>query len=219
MKQLTIGVVANGPAHLIPDLNIYKDKVDVWIGADRGALHLLNNNLTIDYALGDFDSVTEIEFARIKEVAGHISSFSSEKDETDVELAIRKATELEGEEVLLFGVTGARIDHELINIQLLSTIHRLGMKGIIIDKYNAIEWTTPGTHTIDKHLLFETISFIPVTEKVTGLTLEGFYYPLENATVQFGSTRTVSNKLTDENGTFSYDQGILLLIKSRDLND
>lgn len=219
MKQLSIGVVANGPTNLIPDLSIYKDKVDVWIGADRGALHLLNNNLTIDYALGDFDSVTEIELARIKEVAGHIATFSSEKDETDVELAIRKAAELEAQEILLFGVTGARMDHELINIQLLSTIHDLGMKGIIIDKYNSVEWTIPGTHTINNHSLFQTISFIPVTEKVIGLTLEGFYYPLLNATVHFGSTRTISNKLTDEKGTFSYDQGILLLIKSRDLND
>ncbi|MHA6251340.1 thiamine diphosphokinase [Oceanobacillus sp. CAU 1775] len=219
MEQLTIGVVANGPEHLIPDLSDYKDKVDVWIGADRGALHLLNNNLTIDYALGDFDSVTTKELARIEEVTENLESFPSEKDETDVELAIRKASELGAKKLLLFGVTGARIDHELINIQLLSIVHQLGIKGIIIDIYNSIEWTTPGEHSVFQDTIYETISFIPVTEEVIGLTLKGFYYPLDKATVNYGSTRTISNKLTEEKGTFSYDQGILLLIKSRDIKE
>lgn len=217
MEEITIGIIGNGPDELVPDLKRYKDHVDIWIGADRGALLLLQNGLAINYALGDFDSISKDERERIKSRAIHFESFSSEKNETDLELAIEKAFSLEPKTILLFGVTGGRIDHELINIQLLYAISNRGLKGIIIDKSNYIEWTKPGTHQVKNDPTYPFISFIPFTTEVTGITLNGFYYPLENEKIGLGSTRTISNKLTGENGTYSYERGILLLIKSRDL--
>lgn len=217
MEEFTVGIIGNGPDELVPDLKRYKDNVDIWIGADRGALLLLQNDLPIDYALGDFDSISKNERELIKSKAIHFESFSSEKNETDLELAIEKAFLLEPKTILLFGVTGGRIDHELTNIQLLYAISNRGLKGTIIDKSNHIEWTEPGTHQVRNNPTYPFISFIPFTTEVTGITLKGFYYPLENEKIGFGSTRTISNKLTGENGTYSYERGILLLIKSRDL--
>lgn len=216
MNSLTVGIIGNGPEHLIPDLDDYKDKVDVWIGADRGAAQIMKYHLTLDLALGDFDSVTANELGLIRAYANQFEQYPAEKNETDMEIAVNQAFRMKPQVILLFGVTGARIDHELINIQLLRVIAKQGVKGIIIDKYNAIEWTNPGRHQITYDPEYETISFIPLTEKVAGITLEGFYYPLEKENIHLGSTRTISNKLTAKSGTFSYDQGILLLIKSSD---
>ncbi|WP_405102287.1 thiamine diphosphokinase [Oceanobacillus sp. FSL H7-0719] len=216
MKYTTIGIVGNGPEHLIPDLSLYKDKVDFWIGADRGALLLVKNELPVHVAIGDFDSTDAEELEMIKSNAFHFERFPKEKDETDFELAINKAISLGTDEILLFGATGARIDHELINIQLLHTIANQGIKGIIIDSSNHIEWTEPGVHTIEKDAAYPVVSFIPFTEYVSGITLEGFYYPLNKANIRMGSTITISNKLIKESGTFSYERGILLVIKSRD---
>jgi thiamine pyrophosphokinase len=64
--------------------------------------------------------------------------------------------------------------------------------------------------------LFPTISFIPITKEVFGLTLEGFYYPLKGAKIKMGSTLSISNKLIRNNGTFSFEDGIVLVVRSRD---
>src|SRR5699024_9446905 len=110
MKSLTVGIIGNAPEYLIPDIARYKDKVDIWIGADRGALQIINNQLPLGLALGDFDSVTSDELDRIKTSAEQFEQYSKEKDETDMEIAVDKACKMGPQVILLFGVTGARID-------------------------------------------------------------------------------------------------------------
>ncbi|ASN05812.1 thiamine diphosphokinase [Virgibacillus necropolis] len=212
----TIGIVANGPDELIPDLDYYRDIIDIWIGADRGSLIILNNGLQLDYALGDFDSISQQEEITIERGSKSFTKFPAEKNETDIEIAIEKALELNGGRIYFFGVTGGRLDHELINIQLLYTLLERKCSGIIIDKSNCIEIVAPGSYEISSEEKFPNISFVPFSGNVKGLTLQGFYYPLENYHLFLGSTRCISNKLLLNNGTFSFNEGILLLIKSRD---
>lgn len=54
-----VGIVGSGPTQQLPDLLLYTDEIDYWIGADSGALSLMDQQITGDYAVGDFDSVTE----------------------------------------------------------------------------------------------------------------------------------------------------------------
>ncbi|MDY0396330.1 thiamine diphosphokinase [Virgibacillus halophilus] len=212
---MKVGIVANGPATLLPDLSLY-DQIDVWIGADRGAFVLLEKGLDVDYAVGDFDSMDNAEKKAVKENAGIFKIYPSEKDETDLELAILEAMELRPDTVLLFGATGGRMDHTLVNIQILARFAENGIAAKLIDRTNTIELALPGSHTLTNDPEYPYISFIPMTPTVTGLTLQHFYYPLENETISFGSTLCVSNKLIANSGTFSIDEGIVLVIKSRD---
>ncbi len=216
MEKLTIGIVANGPEEALPDLKEYIGVVDYWIGADRGAFHLLEHHVTLDYAIGDFDSVTMEEMESIKMKAKQMEILPAEKDMTDLESALKKAFERKPDKIYMFGVTSGRKDHELINIQLLYRIIKAGIHGKIIDKQNEIELLQPGTYTIEKEEEYPYISFIPFSETVHGLSLQGFYYPLENADLSWGSTLCISNELSAKRGTFSYRQGILMVIKSRD---
>lgn len=213
---MRIGIVANGPAALVPDLATYAGQIDIWIGADRGALVLMEKGLFVDYAVGDFDSMNSSERKSVKENAGVWKRFPSEKDETDLELAIREAMELQPDAVTLFGATGGRMDHTLVNMQILVQFAQTGISAMLVDQMNMIELAMPGQHTIINAPAYPYISFIPMTPTVTGLTLENFYYPLKNETISFGSTLCVSNKLIANSGTFSIDDGIVLVIKSRD---
>ncbi len=52
--------------------------------------------------------------------------------------------------------------------------------------------------------------------KVTGVTTEGLYYPLWDATLEFGTTWGVSNEFAGETASVSIKEGLLLVIKSRD---
>ena len=55
--MVNIAIMGNGPTELLPDLTKYKNEIDVWIGADRGALILIHHGIEVGYAVGDFDSI------------------------------------------------------------------------------------------------------------------------------------------------------------------
>lgn len=211
-----IGIVANGPMDMLPDLNIYKETVDLWIGADRGALVLIEAGLDVDYAVGDFDSVNETEAVLIKQAARYFKQCPVEKDDTDLEIAIKLALENKPRMIYLFGVTGGRLDHTLINIQLLHRIAQSDVRGLLIDRLNQVELTYPGTYKVVHDPNYPILSFIPFSEHIYELTLSGFYYKLVDATLTWGQTLCLSNKLIANNGTFSYREGILLLVKGRE---
>ncbi|HLQ70908.1 MAG TPA: thiamine diphosphokinase [Bacillota bacterium] len=212
-----VAIVANADVDLIPDLSFYKEDIDTWIGLEKGALFILDNKETLHYALGDFDSVNEQEKNRIKEHAKFFRLYPSEKDQTDLEIAIEQALCLQPKQIILFGVTGGRKDHELVNIQMLYTIARTGTEAIMIDKYSHMTLKYPGSYTVNNDTAYPYISFVAFTPEVTGMTLEGFKYPLTKGKMSWGSTLCVSNQLLSNTGTFSHDHGILLLIKSRDV--
>ncbi|SEQ59805.1 thiamine diphosphokinase [Virgibacillus subterraneus] len=211
-----VAIMGNGPTELLPDLSLYMHTVDVWIGADRGALTLAEGKMPLDYAVGDFDSINNIEKNTVQAYANSYEVYPVEKDQTDLEIALTKAYELQPEKIYLFGVTGGRLDHALINIQLLYSIMNRGIQGVIVDIQNQLELTFPGSYEIKQNKRYPNISFIPYTQYVKGLTLNGFYYPLQNQSITWGSTLCISNKLLSNYGTFSYKEGILLIIKSRD---
>ncbi|RLL45275.1 thiamine diphosphokinase [Oceanobacillus piezotolerans] len=212
-----IGIVANGPSSSLPELSDFTNVVDYWIGADRGAFMLAKKAIKMEYAIGDFDSISDQEKLEIKKYTEHYKEYPIEKDKTDLELAIDKALEKNPSRIYLFGVTGGRIDHELANIQLLYLIRKQEIQAIMVDRFNYMELTFPGTYHIKNNDHYDNISFIPFTLEVKRLTLTGFYYPLTNYDLSWGSTRCISNKLLSNSGTFSYDQGILIFIKSRNV--
>ena len=53
-----------------------------------------------------------------------------------------------------------------------------------------------------------------MTEKSTGVTTSGLKYPLDNATMVYGSTLGTSNEIIDKEATISVKDGKLLIITS-----
>ncbi|RSD28292.1 thiamine diphosphokinase [Mesobacillus subterraneus] len=215
---MKIHLVAGGPLNLIPEFAPFDEKEAVWIGIDRGVYYLLNAGIRPEAAFGDFDSVTEEELAEIERKVKELKKFKPEKDETDMELALNWALEQEPEGITIFGATGGRLDHLMANIQLL--LKPLQKKNDIhieiIDLTNILYIKGPGTYTVEKMEDFKYISFLPVTPAVSGLTLENFKYPLNDCHIPMGSTLCISNELIRGHGTFSFSEGILLVVRSKD---
>ncbi|MEQ6375281.1 thiamine diphosphokinase [Bacillaceae bacterium S4-13-56] len=211
-----VAIVGGAPKDNIPSLKKFEKNVDYWIGADGGAVTITQQNVPLDLAIGDFDSVSQVEKNYIEENAKDLKSYPKEKNETDLELAIYYALSKKPTEVLLFGVTGGRFDHTMINVQMLYTFVQKGIQASIYDSQNKITCHLPGKYEVFYEEEYPILSFLPLSETVMNLSLEGFYYPLESATVHWGLSRTISNELIEEKGTFSFSNGILLLVKSRD---
>ncbi|WP_152656433.1 thiamine diphosphokinase [Oceanobacillus sp. CFH 90083] len=210
-----VGIVGNGPKEQLPNLVNYQGKIDFWIGADRGALYLAEQGISIDIALGDFDSVSEREYAVIEKHAKLFVTYPVMKDQTDLEIALDMGIEKKARQFFLFGVTGGRLDHALMNIQLLYPLLKQGKRAVIIDKSNQVEMFAPGSYSVEPEG-YSYISFLAFTPEVSPITLTGFLYPLENETIHWGTSLCISNELSQKKGTFSFHKGILILVKSFD---
>lgn len=217
--KLKLGIVAGGPEEFIPKSNIRQSVYKYWMGVDRGALYLAKKKIFMDLAVGDFDSVTDGELDLIRTYSNQILIYPADKAATDLELALEAIDSVTPEisEVYIYGATGGRMDHSLANVFLLKKYLTENRMYIIVDQLNELTIYEAGTYEItnDYHKLY--ISFIPLTEHVINLTLTGFLYPLEQKTVRSGETLTLSNKLIDQTGYFSFASGIVLVSKSSDL--
>lgn len=216
VSKKRVGIVAGGPQSLLVDLSDYQDQIDYWIGCDRGALYLLENDLPIDLAVGDFDSVNQAEFKQIEAYAKKMNTYPVEKDFTDLELAINEAKKLDVNELFIFGVTGGRLDHELTAIFMLEKLIDEPFDVKVIDQFNQLAAYHPGKYQLERSDRYPNISFISLTKQVTGLNLINFYYPLTGAIIKRGDSLTISNYLIEQTGHFSFDSGILIVIKSGD---
>ncbi|WP_018660016.1 thiamine diphosphokinase [Heyndrickxia acidiproducens] len=214
-----IHIVAGGPLENVPDLKSCAESENVsWIGCDRGVVHLLQLGIVPDMAFGDFDSVNAEEWRTIQNTLTNIKKFKPEKDETDLELALLWAIRQNPRAIKIFGATGGRADHALTNMMLLTHEKALEYHGMIeiIDRMNRISVCQPGIYTIGSLQTHPYISFLPITATVENLTLSGFKYPLQDRKVYRGSTLCISNELIRDFGTFSFTDGILMMIRSHD---
>ncbi|WP_440895246.1 thiamine diphosphokinase [Amphibacillus sp. Q70] len=209
-----VGIVAGGPQTLLVDLSDYYDQIDYWIGCDRGSLYLLENKLPIHLAIGDFDSVNGEELNQIKAQAVQFALHPIEKDYTDLELALDEALKMDVEKIFIFGVTGGRKDHELSSIFLLEQLANKHIQATIIDRQNRMTIYHPGKYSIKHNKLYPKVSFLALSEQVRSLSLAHFYYPLTKVTIKRGDSLTISNYLNEQSGYFSFDSGILIVIKS-----
>ncbi|MDP4082992.1 MAG: thiamine diphosphokinase [Bacillota bacterium] len=215
---MIINIVAGGPEEFLPHLNEFNDENCIWVGVDRGVFYLLERKVKPFIAFGDFDSVSSLELHEIEKQVAHLKRFNPEKDETDLELAMNWALGQKPTEIRIFGATGGRLDHFFGNVQLLikPVMANLSINLSLIDKKNIVFVKGPGNYSILKDPHFKYISFIPVSLHVRDLTLRSFKYPLNDCHISLGSTLCISNELIDDVGTFSFSEGILIVVRSHD---
>jgi thiamine pyrophosphokinase len=216
--QMNINILAGGPEEFLPDLHEYSSENDIWVGVDRGVYSLIKKNLKPVIGFGDFDSVSKEELQVIEGHVKEMKRYKPEKNETDMELALNWAITQEPVLIRIFGATGGRLDHLLANVHLLvkPVLEENPVNMVLIDNQNILSLKGPGSYKIEQRADKKYISFVPITLDVKGITLEGFKYPLENRHISIGSTLCISNELISDYGTFSFSEGILLVIRSND---
>ncbi|MFD0713495.1 thiamine diphosphokinase [Paenibacillus sp. GCM10027626] len=196
----------------------YINPDDLLIGADHGAAFLIANGFKPDIALGDFDSVTDEEWEAIKAYSKEVRDCDPiDKNYTDTELALRAALDSGARSIAIIGAIGSRLDHTLANIQLLKVAHDHGARAAIIDEHNHLQLMTSEL-SISKNPSYRYVSLLPLSASVTGITLEGFKYPLHEATLETGQSLCISNELADTANTshIRMRSGLLLVIQSSD---
>lgn len=132
------------------------------------------------------------------------------KDKIDAELALDVAIGQGVTDVEFIGALGGRLDHTLAAVGLLIKAESAGVRAKIIDgkqeAFLAQKLTTISGRRGD------IVSLIPLTASVNGVTLNGFRYPLKDATMRQGTTLTISNVLEASPATVRIGHGRLLVL-------
>ncbi|MEK3747983.1 thiamine diphosphokinase [Paenibacillus sp. FSL E2-8871] len=213
MSSKRVVIFAGG--ELSPEYFNLLDEDDFIIGADQGALFLISHGYKPDIAVGDFDSVSPEALQDIESKSKKtITCDAVNKDLTDSEMALDIAMDQQPDSILLLGVTGTRIDHSLASIQMMTRALQRQINCYVMDTHNYI--TLTGSQAVINDLGYTYVSLLPLTPEVSGITLEGFQYPLTNATLKLGQSLGVSNKLVSSSGTVTIRSGLLLIIQSKD---
>lgn len=180
-----------------------------WAGVDHGVYLLLKAGITPLFTYGDFDSVNESEREYINDRLD-IDPVESEKDDTDLEIALLDLAKKGYTSIDVYGATGGRLDHLFGNVQLLLNPELAEVKIKIIDPQNILELLSEGEHEPIRHPAMKYVSFIPVFNQ-TVLTLVNFKYPLDQTRLEMGATLTISNEFTHGKAYVETSQPILMI--------
>ncbi len=205
-------IFANGkidePPPIIKDLH----PGDLLIAADGGSQHCKAFGFVPNAIIGDFDSVNSEELTILMAKGVETIRHPRQKDETDLELAIKLAIDRGASEIYILGALGNRWDMTLSNLLLLALPAFSSVKIRVVDGRQVIfimhsqeEVTLQGTPG-------DTISLIPLAGDGIGINTQGLEYPLKEETLYFGSSRGVSNVFTGEKAQIELKHGSLLCI-------
>ncbi|MBP3477788.1 MAG: thiamine diphosphokinase [Lachnospiraceae bacterium] len=198
------------PSYMIP-----VSEGDYLIAVDGGYDYCRKWNLLPDLVLGDFDSVSSAlkeEIAKMQEeMPDKTKVLPVMKDDTDMLAALRIALARGYRSFRIYGGMGGRTDHTIANIQCLQFLKNQGAEGYLIS---------------DREMLFlirnESIKFEPksfgifslfaLQKQVTGVTIRGMKYPLNQAELTDDYPIGISNEFIGEEAEVTVEEGTLLAV-------
>lgn len=177
------------------------------IAADSGFDHARRLGVEVDLVVGDLDSISPEGLA----LAGVIEKHPSDKDATDLAIALDAALREGATTVWVVGGGGGRIDHFLANAALLASseyreVSLMWLPGnaVISVVHDRIELSgAPG----------DLVSLLPYGGRAAGVTTTGLRWPLHEAELAPGTSRGVSNQMIDRTATIELREGTLLVVQ------
>ena len=188
---------------------------DTLIAAEGGASFCLRNGLVPDLAVGDFDTAGSALADQLESEGISVERYPSRKDEPDTAIALSAAFSYHPSEVVIFGATGTRQDHFIANLAMLGRAaedpETACIPVILMDAHNRISVHTAPFEVPGECAAYPYVSFFAFSEKVTGLELKGFSYPVSDFTLHRTDVIGTSNYLTEKNAFVGFDSGVLII--------
>ena len=205
-------VIAGGDP---PDQSILDGVRDaeLVVAADCGLRVARTHGFSIDLVVGDLDSVSTGDVAWAEAEGAKILKVPENKDYTDLELAIEQSAAAEILHIVVLGIDGGRVDHELGNWAVLCAprpqmidIRTAGGTVTVLhgEFINKLEITgEPG----------EIVSIISRNGDAQGVTTTGMKWPLTNAVLASSSSLRISTELVDGEASVAVADGTVLVAR------
>lgn len=181
------------------------------IAADGGASVAHYYGYRVNMVIGDMDSLTAQELHELEQNGAQVHRYPAEKEETDLELALKWAVTQPVEWIRIIGGTGGRFDQAMANVYLLALPELRGIDAGLVAGNQEIYLLHPGRHTLEG-TPGDTVSLIPVGGSASDIATEQLKYPLRHETLFFGPARGISNVMLAERATVTLTEGLLLVV-------
>jgi thiamine pyrophosphokinase len=212
MSEIVVVVVAGGEPPRPEALLAVPPGARV-IAADGGLDHANALGLDVGTVVGDLDSIEQSAVDGATAGGARIVRHPTDKDATDLELALDAAVELQPSRIVVLAGGGGRLDHLLANVLLLASPRYAGVE---IDA----EIGTAQVHVIRGERVLEAekgdpVSLLALHGAAHGVSTEGLDYPLADETLEPGSSRGISNVFASDTARISVGEGVLVAVQPR----
>lgn len=161
-----------------PEMASYLQPGDFIVACDAGYRNAARLGVRPDLIVGDFDSAPQPVTDRETIVLPHV------KDDTDTQFAARWLLEHGYQEIVLLGALGgARVEHMFANISTGLYLALQGVRVILADARSEMHYLLPECPLALERKDWMYLSVFALGGPMTGVTLEGVYYPLQDATL------------------------------------
>lgn len=190
-----------------PDLAEELPAAELVVAADSGydlARHL---GYRVDVLVGDMDSISDVEIPGQVRIERH----PTDKDQTDLDLALDLALREDPARIVVVGGTGGRFDHEVATSGLLCARRWAGVDEI--DWVSSRGWA----HVVRRRRILHgdvgaTVSLIPIGGVAAGVATSGLQWELGGEDLEPGSTLGVSNVMKAPFAEIRIESGCLLVV-------
>ena len=180
----------------------HHDDNEFVVGVDGGCRVLIENNVPIDLAMGDFDS---IPLEEVKKYTKHILVLRKDKDKSDLDMVLDQVHTLyDVTRIIIYNATGGRLDHYHGIINALCKEDKYPVE--IINDTNYIS-----TFYGEKEFIcddYKYISFFALEDN-TILTITGFKYQIQSHVLNRFDNLCLSNEL-EESGIVRVNKKIIV---------
>ncbi len=184
-------------------------QADLVIAADGGADAVMACGHFPHICVGDFDSAQHGSRERLAHNGVHIIPYSTEKNMSDMEIALVLALEKRAATLLVHGAMGNRLDHTLANVQLFAAA---AASGTVIRSF------APGREMLFAAQVFSaqarrglTVSLLPLTD-IRVLSSRGLQYMPDGLSIAQSSSRSISNIAIDDHIEITLESGRAALL-------
>lgn len=207
-------VVAGGDA--APEDAAHLPGAEMLIAADSGVQWLVGCGVAPDLLIGDMDSLDPALLDQLSAQGVAVERHSPEKEESDAELALARAVADGADQVVILGgLGGERLDHELANLLLLVDHRWDGIELRLVRGPTTVRAVHGGRRRDLDGAPGDLVTLLPVGGDAAGVTTTGLRFPLRWETLRVGRSRGLSNEVEQAPASVSLDGGTLLVIETR----
>jgi thiamine pyrophosphokinase len=206
-------ILANGELPNLERARALLRPTDLILCADGGTRHALALGVQPYLIIGDMDSTEAGVLETFQHAGAQIEAHPRDKNETDLELAIARAVELDPQEIIIMAALGGRMDQTLANIALLSSLRRLSPITRMDDGVEEIFFVMHQAHIEGRS--GDVVSLIPWGVPVHGVWTQNLRWPLNGETLHPDHTLGISNEMTSNTAEVKAEAGQLLVVHRR----
>lgn len=204
-------VITGGACNTAPVVS----NTDFVIAADSGYDHALARSIRVDLLIGDLDSISDKSLRHAQDSMVEIEEHPTDKDQTDLDLAIQAAVTRGASQIDIYGGEGGRLGHFL---SLPLSIANPDWSAATIawhTSYGVVRVVHPCLPLRATVRIGQSISLLPVST-AHGVTTSGLRWALTGESLTRGTSLGISNEALTHEISVEIGEGTVLVILERE---